>query len=177
MVFQGDNLSVPFVDLKAPHLALRHQLENVLSRSIEEAIFIGGPMVESFEAAFADYTGAPHCIGVGSGTDALRFALMAAGIQPGDAVVTVPNTFIATAEAISQAGGKPYFVDVDENTGNMDPQKLQHFLNSECHESWEAHLVTNRGARRVRAIVPVHLYGQPADMDPIMELARSHDLL
>ena len=177
MVLQDSNTSVPFMDLKAPHLAIRQQLASVLNRSIEEAEFIGGPMVDSFESAFADYTHTPHCIGVGSGTDALRFALIAAGIQPGDAVVTVPNTFIATAEAISQAGARPFFVDVDENTCNMDARELRRFFESECHEDWNGHLVTNRGTRRIRAIVPVHLYGQPADMDPILQLARTYNVL
>jgi dTDP-4-amino-4,6-dideoxygalactose transaminase len=113
---------------------------------------------------------------VGSGTDALRFALIAAGVQPGDAVVTVPNTFIATTEAISQAGAFPEFVDVDQRTYNMDPEKLQEYIAS-CATDSHGSTISWRSGRRVSAIVPVHLYGQMADMDPIVELAERHNLL
>jgi dTDP-4-amino-4,6-dideoxygalactose transaminase len=177
MVSLGSNISVPFLDLKSPHVVLQEQLAAVLKRSLETAEFIGGDMVESFEAAFADYTHARHCVGVGSGTDALRFALIAAGVQPGDAVVTVPNTFIATTEAISQAGAEPLFVDVDEKTCNMNAYKLQRFLEFHCHKNSNGELVTDKGSKCIRAIVPVHLYGQPADMDPIMEIAGVYNLL
>jgi dTDP-4-amino-4,6-dideoxygalactose transaminase len=113
---------------------------------------------------------------VGSGTDALRFALIAAGVQPGDVVVTVPNTFIATTEAISQAGALPEFVDVDERTYNMDPEKLGEYL-ANCKTGNDGSVVSRRSGRRVTAIVPVHLYGQMADMDPIMDLAQRYNLL
>lgn len=169
--------TIPLLDLKAAHGMLEKQLTAVVRQCLDTAEFIGGPMVEAFEAEFAACTHAQYCIGVGSGTDALRFALIAAGVQPGDAVVTVPNTFIATTEAISQAGAEPYFVDVDEKTCNIDPYTLQRFLESECHSNARGELVTNRGAKRLRAIIPVHLYGQPADMDPIIELARAWGLL
>ncbi len=115
---------IPFLDLVTPHRELKEELADVFSRALESAAFIGGPVVEAFERDFAAFCGAEHCVGVGSGTDALRFALMAAGIGAGAIVVTVPNTFIATTEAISQAGARPDFVDIDERTYNMDPEKL-----------------------------------------------------
>src|SRR6202042_1255893 len=110
-------------------------------------------------------------VAVGSGTDALRFALMACGVRAGDVVVTVPNTFIATTEAISQAGALPEFVDIDEQTYNMDPAKLRDYLEKQCTVDDAGKLVSRRSGRPVTAIVPVHLYGQMADMDPILELA------
>ena len=102
---------IPFLDLTTPHVALEQELISVFRASLRAAAFIGGPEVESFEREFAEFCAADHCVGVGSGTDALRFALIAAGVQPRDTVVTVPNTFIATTEAISQAGARPEFVD------------------------------------------------------------------
>ena len=127
---------------------------------------------------FAKYCDAQHCVGVGSGTDALRFALIAAGVKPGDVVVTVPNTFIATTEAITQAGATPDFVDVDERTYNMDPEQLRRYLQVECCVDGTTGRVFNRRlGRPVTAVVPVHLYGQPVDMDPILDLAERFGLL
>ena len=116
---------VPFLDLVTPHLELESELVNVFRRGLHTAGFVGGSMVEEFENAFATFCEAGHSIGVNSGTDALRFALMAAGVQPGDVVLTVPNTFIATTEAISQAGATPEFVDINEHTSNMSVERLQ----------------------------------------------------
>src|SRR5690348_8624922 len=107
------NEQIPFLDLVTPHLELEEELVWLFRGVLESAGFIGGPQVESFEREFAQFCEARHCIGVGSGTDALRFALMAAGVKPGDTVITVPQTFIATAEAISQAGARPVFVEID----------------------------------------------------------------
>ena len=119
-----------------------------------------------------------HCIGVGSGTDALRFALMAAGVKPGDSVLTVANTFIATTEAITQAGAFPEFVDIDERTYNIDPEKLREYLELHCdRDPSSGRPVSRRTGRTVTAIVPVHLYGQMADMDAIVTLAESYHLL
>ena len=132
-------------------------------------------MVQQFENAFAGFCETSYCVGVGSGTDALRFALMAAGVQSGDAVVTVPNTFIATSEAITQTGALPEFVDVDERTYNMDPEKLREYLVN-CKRQADHSVVSRRSGRRVKAIVPVHLYGQMVDMDPILELAEEHNV-
>jgi dTDP-4-amino-4,6-dideoxygalactose transaminase len=169
---------IPFLDLVKPHKELREELVNVFSSVLDIAGFIGGPVVEAFEREFAAYCGVSHCIGVGIGTDALRFALMAAGVGGGDIAVTVPNTFIATTEAISQAGARPVFVDIDEGTYNMDPQKLREYFESGCRvDSETGHLIDRKLGRRVAAVVPVHLYGQPADMDPILELAERYNLI
>lgn len=166
----------PFVDLITPHRELEDKLIAVFKQALTTGTFIGGAMVQQFEDEFAAFCHTQHCVGVGSGTDALRFALIAAGVQPGEVVVTVPNTFIATVEAISQAGAIPEFVDVDERTFNMDPEKLANYLTT-CTADKNGFTVSRRNGRRVRAIVPVHLYGQMADMDPIMELANRYRLL
>ena len=119
---------IPFLDLVTPHVELEKELTEVFQRAIRTAGFIGGPMVEEFEAEFAAFCDASHSVAVSSGTDALRFAFMAAGIKPGDVIVTTPHTFIATTEAISQAGAVPEFVDIDDLTYNLDPEKLRQYL-------------------------------------------------
>jgi dTDP-4-amino-4,6-dideoxygalactose transaminase len=172
-----NNETIPFLDLVTVHGELQDEFMDVLKSALSTASFIGGPMVQGFEKDFAQFCGSHHCVGVASGTDALRFSLMAAGVQSGDIVVTVSNTFIATTEAISQAGGRPDFVDVDAQTYTMDPAKLRDYFQTKC--TWNAaskrafHKQTNRP---VTAIVPVHLYGQMADMDPIVELAGQYNL-
>ena len=171
------NGNIPFLDLVTPHLELEEELVSVFRSALKTAGFVGGPMVEDFERDFARFCGSQYCVGVGSGTDALRFALIAAGVQPGDTVVTVPNTFIATTEAISQAGARPDFVDIDERTYTMDPEKLRAYLETECRRD----LLTNRvlskcTASPVKAVIPVHLYGQMAAMDPILDLATRYNL-
>jgi dTDP-4-amino-4,6-dideoxygalactose transaminase len=169
---------IPFLDLVAPHAELKDELCEVFATALETAGFIGGPMVQGFEQDFARFCEAAHCVGVSSGTDALRFALIAAGVGHGDAVVTVPNTFIATTEAISQAGARPVFVDIDEATYNLDPEKLREYLEGECdRDSRTGALIDRKTKSRLKAIIPVHLYGQMADMDPILELARKYDLI
>ena len=150
---------VPFLDLVAQHQPLEAELVEVFRRAVQKAAFVGGPEVESFEREFADFVGAPQAVGVNSGTDGLRFAYQALGLTPGDEVITVSNTFIATTEAISQAGGALKFVDVDERTMTMDPAQVEGAI----------------GPRTV-GIVPVHLYGQSCDMDPILEIARRRKL-
>jgi len=173
-----NNGGVPFLDLVTPHLELRQELVAVFEDALRTAGFIGGPMVERFEREFAQFCETRYCAGVGSGTDALLLALMAAGVQPGDAVVTVPNTFIATTEAITQAGAHPAFVDIDPRTYNMDPDKLREYLQQQCAFDFKTRKLIHRPTRRpVTAIVPVHLYGQMADMDPILELAAHDNLL
>lgn len=132
-------------------------------------------MLLQFEEAFAEFCGTRHCVGVGSGTDALRFALVAAGIGAGQAVITAPNSFVATAEAIVQAGALPEFVDVESRTCNLSVSKLWEFV-AHCQRDEQGRLISRRSGRRVTAILPVHLYGQPADMDAILELAERHDL-
>ena len=135
-------------------------------------------MVDEFEREFAKFCDTKCCVGVGSGTDALRFAFMAAGVTGGDIVVTVPHTFIATTEAISQAGAQIAFVDIDEETYTMDPEKLREYLESECEfDRSRGKLIEKKSNRIVSAVVPVHLYGQMADMDPILELAEKYNLI
>src|SRR5208283_3149443 len=126
------NNGIPFLDLVTPHQELKEELMSVFESALKTGGFVGGRMVEEFEHDFARFCDSPYCIGVGSGTDALRFALIAAGVSAGDVVITVPNTFIATVEAISQAGARPAFVDVDERTYNMDPEKLREYLETKC---------------------------------------------
>jgi dTDP-4-amino-4,6-dideoxygalactose transaminase len=152
-------MKVPFLDLKSQHAPLRGEIDDAIAEVIDEAAFAGGPFVARFEADFATYCDCPHAVGVGSGTEALWLALLALGVGPGDEVITVPNSFMATAEAITYCGAKPVFVDVDERTYTMDPSALP-----------KAFTV------RTKAIIPVHLYGQPADMDPILAFAHEHGL-
>jgi dTDP-4-amino-4,6-dideoxygalactose transaminase len=152
-------MKVPFLDLKAHHVPLIEEFDAAIREVIASGAFAGGPFVEKFEEKFAAYCGSKHAIGVGNGTDALWLTLLALGIGEGDEVITVPNTFIATAEAIIYCKAKPVFVDVDQATFTMDPTKLE-----------------KRVTARTKAIIPVHLFGQPADMDPILEVARAHGL-
>jgi dTDP-4-amino-4,6-dideoxygalactose transaminase len=168
--------SIPFLDLVTPHVELEQELTGVFRRALVTAGFIGGPMVEEFEKDFAAFCGANHSIAVSSGTDALRFAIMGCGVKPGDVVLTVPNTFIATTEAISQTGAIPEFVDIDEHTYNMSVEMLQQFLEEQCTRDRTGKLISQRSGRPVTAVVPVHLYGQMADMDPILSLAGKYGL-
>lgn len=168
---------VPFLDLVTPHQELEAELLGVVKKAFSNAGFIGGPMVEEFEKEFAAFCDAKYCVGVNSGTDALRFAFMAAGVKQGDIIVTVPHTFIATTEAISQAGARIAFVDINEQTYTMDPGKLREYLEMQCEfDAKSGALVELRSKQRVVGIVPVHLYGQTADMDPIQELAAKYNL-
>lgn len=153
-------MHIQFLDLKAQYKQIELEVVPAVTEAMQNGAFIGGPQVTGFEEEFAAFCESAYCIGVGSGTDALRFALMAAGIAPGDEIITVPNTFIATTEAISQVGACPVFVDVKDDTSNIDPEKI------------EACITT-----KTRAIIPVHLYGQPADMDAIQHIADKHNLL
>jgi len=169
---------IPFLDLATPHIELEQQLADVFQRALRTAGFIGGPMVEQFEHDFAEFCNTKYCVGVSSGTDALRFALMGAGVRSGDVVITVPHTFIATTEAISQAGAEPRFVDIDERTYNMDPEKVREYLENFC--TVDARLgvvIDNKSGKPVTAIVPVHLYGQMADMDRLLEIAEQYKLI
>jgi dTDP-4-amino-4,6-dideoxygalactose transaminase len=152
-------IQVPFLDLKSHHAPLRSELNAAIKEVIDECAFAGGPFVERFEADFAAYCDCPYAVGLGSGTEALWLCLIALGIGPGDDVITVPNTFMATAEAITYCGARPVFADVDERTYTMDPTALENAITA-----------------KTKAIIPVHLFGQPADMDPILEIARRHGL-
>src|SRR5271157_4277762 len=169
---------VPFLDLITPHLEMEAELVETFRTALHAAAFIGGKSVQDFENEFAKFCHVKHCIGVGSGTDALRFALIAAGVNSGECVLTVPNTFIATAEAISQAGAHPEFVDIDELTYNLDPEKLREFLETKCDpDQLTGRPVSRRTGRMITAVVPVHLYGQTAAMDRILELAEAWNLI
>src|ERR1700730_679360 len=169
---------IPFLDLVTPHQELEAELLAVAKKAFSTAGFIGGQMVEDFEREFASFCDTKYCVGVNSGTDALRFAFMAAGVKAGDIVVTVSHTFIATTEAISQAGAQIAFVDINESTYTMDPEKLREYFDTRCDFDSKTKMLTERKTgRRVAAIVPVHLYGQTADMDPIMELAAKYNLV
>ena len=168
---------VPFLDLITPHQELEAELLAVVQKAFSNAGFIGGPMVEEFEQEFAAFCDAKYCVGVNSGTDAIRFALMAAGVEPGDIIITVPHTFIATTEAISQAGAQIAFVDIDEQSYTMNPKELRRFIERQCEfDSRTGKLIERASKRRVAGVIPVHLYGQTADMDPILELAAKYNL-
>ncbi|OQX89070.1 erythromycin biosynthesis sensory transduction protein eryC1 [candidate division KSB1 bacterium 4484_87] len=158
-------MQIPFLNLKPQHQMLKDQIMDIVSEAIDNTAFVGGKNVNGFEEDFARFCGTSHAIAVNSGTDALRFALLAAGLQPGDEVITTPNTFIATTEAISQAGGKIVFVDIDERTDNIDVEKLATEVEKRVKSS-----------NRLKGILPVHLYGQMADMDPILEIAQKYGL-
>jgi dTDP-4-amino-4,6-dideoxygalactose transaminase len=151
---------IPFVDLKAQYRAIKPEIDAAIARVLENSQFILGPEVVAFEKEFAQYTGAAAAVGLNSGTSALHLALLAAGVGPGDEVITVPFTFVATVAAIGYAGAKPVFVDIDPASFTMDVTRIEAAITP-----------------RTKAIVPVHLYGQPADMDPIMEIARRHNLI
>jgi len=150
---------IPFLDLVTQHAALEVELVEAFRRALRTARFVNGPEVTAFEAEFAAFVGAGGCAGVASGTDALRFALSALGLRPGDEVITTPHTFIATTEAVTQAGGSLRFVDVDERTMTIDPRQVEAAV----------------GPRTV-GILPVHLYGHPADLDPLLAIARARGL-
>jgi dTDP-4-amino-4,6-dideoxygalactose transaminase len=153
-------MKVPFVDLKSQYQAIKNEIDQAMQAVINDTAFIDGPYLEAFEEAFAQFCGTEYAVGVSSGTSALGLALKASGIGRGDEVITVPNTFMATVEAIIDCGARPVFVDIDPATCTLD--------------------VTELGAAitpSTRAIIPVHLYGQPVDMDPVMALAEQHNLL
>jgi dTDP-4-amino-4,6-dideoxygalactose transaminase len=171
------NHSIPFLDLVTPHRELEDEFVEAFREALRSARFIGGPEVDSFEREFAGFCGSAHCVGVSNGTDALRFALMAAGVTSGDAVLTVAHTFLATVEAISQSGAEAEFVDIDERTFNMSAMALADYL-GECRKDPVSGLpLGQRSGRPIKAVVPVHLYGQMADLDAIAALAREYGLM
>src|SRR5947209_767541 len=152
-------MAIPLVDLKAQYAAIKPDVDAAIARVIGNTSFIMGEEVRAFERDFAAFCRAKHCIGMASGTAAIHLALFAAGIGAGDEVITTTFTFTATAEAICHAGAKPVFVDVDPQTYNLEPHKVEAAITP-----------------RTRAIIPVHLYGQPAEMDAILDIARRHNL-
>ncbi len=211
-------MNIPLVDLKAQYESIKDEIDAAIAEVIAKTAFIGGPFVESFEKAFAEFCGVKYCIGVGNGTDALFIALKVLGIGPGDEVIVPANTFIATSEAVSLTGARVAFVDIDPRTYNIDPNKLEDYLkkrfNCRRNPSKQTNLMnqknqinqtnpslcsspqrgevqgeggnpsnssnpsnpSNSSNHIPKAVIPVHLYGQPADMDPILELAQRYDL-
>src|SRR5262245_4462753 len=151
--------SIPFVDLKTQYESIKPEIDAAIASVISQTAFIGGPFVKAFEEAFARYCSVEHCVGLANGTDALFIALRTLGIGPGDEVITVANSFIATSEAIRMAGAQVVFVDINSVTLNIDVERIE-----------------GKITPRTKAIIPVHLYGQPADMAPIRALARKHGL-
>lgn len=152
-------MKVPFLDLKAHHAPLRAEFSRAIEEVIDTGAFAGGPFVAAFEEDFARFCDTKHAIGVSNGTDALWLTLLALGVGPGDEVITVPSTFMATAEAITYTGARPVLVDIDERNYTIDPAELAGALTP-----------------RTKAIIPVHLFGQMADMDPIIAFACEHNL-
>ena len=150
---------IPLIDLKAQYRSIKSEIDTAIQTVLDDCMFVRGPHVAAFEREFADYCRLPHAVGVSSGTTALHLVFAALRLGPGDEVITVPNTFMATTETILQTGARPVFVDVDEETMNMNPEWLEAAI-----------------TERTRAIVPVHLYGQIADMTSIMDIARAHRL-
>src|SRR5580765_8154970 len=151
---------IPFLDLKAQYATIKDDIQLAIGRVLESTQFVLGPEVAGFEQEFAAYSGAAHGIAVNSGTSALHLALLAAGVGPGDEVITIPFTFVATVQAIRYTGARPVFVDIDPKTFTMDPAALEAAITP-----------------RTKVILPVHLYGHPADMDPIVACARRHGLV
>jgi dTDP-4-amino-4,6-dideoxygalactose transaminase len=152
-------VEIPLCDLSAQYATIQPEIEAAIAGVVRSTRFIGGPIVDEFEREFARACGAAHAVGVGSGTAALHLAMIAAGVGPGDEVVTVAHTFIATAEPVVTLGARVRFVDIDERTYNMDPSALEAAI-----------------TERTKAIIPVHIYGQPADLDPILAIARARNI-
>ena len=168
--------NVPLLDLKAQYAQIRGEVLQVIESVCASQQFILGEHVRALEAELARYCGASSGVGVSSGTDALLLALMALGIGPGDEVITSPFTFFATAGTIARTGARPSFCDIDPETFNLSPAKLESFIERSCGAGDGGGLVNRATGGRIRAIMPVHLYGQSADMDPLVHIARRWDL-
>ena len=168
--------AVSFVDLRAQHDEVSAEIEAAIADIINRSSFIGGSYVSAFERDFAAYLGVSEAVGVANGTDALWLGLLTLGVGAGDAVITVPNTFIATTEAITRVGAYPLFVDIDLGTATMDMQALRKFLAEECAREDNGRLIHLKTKRRVAAILPVHLYGLPVDITSLMKLADEYEL-
>jgi dTDP-4-amino-4,6-dideoxygalactose transaminase len=184
LIPEGGSVNIPLVDLKAQYESIKDEIDSAISEVISKSAFVGGPFVESFEKALASFCNVKHCVGVGNGTDALFIALKVLGIGRGDEVIVPANTFIATSEAVTLTGAKVVFVDIDPRTYNMDPKKLEDYLKKRFKvgglrsEATHVNLQPKTSDLRPRpkAVLPVHLYGQPADMDSILEIAEKYDL-
>lgn len=171
-------MTVPLLDLQAQYRSIKDEIKTVLEELLDSQHFILGPRVEALEKAVAEYCGCRHAVGVSSGTDALLVSLMASGIGAGHGVITSPFTFFATAGSIVRAGARPFFVDIDPVSFNIDPEGLREFLEKECsRDPGTAEPVHRQTNVAIRAVIPVHLYGQCADMAPILALAEEYDLV
>lgn len=166
---------VPLLDLKAQYKPIAAEIQAALNEVCESQYFILGPKVQQLEEQIAEYTQTQHAIGVSSGTDALLLALMALDVGPGDEVITTPYTFFATAGCIARVGARPIFCDIDPETYNLDPENVRAMIDSQCEMRNEGLINKNTGGR-IKAIIPVHLYGQMADMQAFMEIAREYRL-
>ena len=153
------NGAVPYLDLPAQMRGLRQEIDAAIARTLDNCSFCLGPDVAEFEKGFAQFCGAEHCVGLNTGTSALHIALLLLNIGPGDEVITTPSTFVATSWAISYVGAKPVYIDVDDATFNLDPKRVRQAITP-----------------RTKALLPVHLYGHPADLDSLNEICREHKL-
>jgi len=170
-------MQIPFVDLKSQYNSIKEEIDSAIATVISQTAFVGGAHLKNFEEAFAAFCGVKQCVGVGNGTDAIFIALKALGIGQGDEVITVANSFIATSEAITAAGAKVAFIDIDPKTYNIDTNKLEDYLKKRLSPLPSTLAPDPRTlAPRPSAIIPVHLYGQPADMDPILAIAKKYNL-
>jgi dTDP-4-amino-4,6-dideoxygalactose transaminase len=170
-------MNVPLLDLQAQYATIRDKVRAAVDGVFESQRFIMGAQVAGLEEEVAKFCGAPHAVGVASGTDALLLSLKAVGVDPGDAVVTVPFTFFATAGAVVNVGATPFFVDIEGSGFEMDPEKLLEFFSRECtYNPGSRQTVHKKSNKAVKAIVPVHLYGQCADMDEILAIARNYNV-
>lgn len=171
------SIKVPFVDLRSQHEEVRSEIERAITDILDNSSFIGGSHVAKFESEFADYIGVKEAVGVANGTDALWLALNSVGVGTGDMVITVPNTFIATVESISRCGATPVFVDIDLKTANIDVDKTKEFLERDCIRDDEGNLRHKASGCRLIAILVVHLYGLPANIEPLSNLAKEYGLI
>lgn len=170
-------MRIPLVDLKSQYEEIKGEIQEAINRVLDNSAFILGEEVTKFEEEFAKYCNTKYAIGTSSGTSALHLALLSAGIGKGDEVITTPYTFTATVETIIHCGAKPVFIDIDPRNYNIDPEKVRGFLETKCIPDEKTGQPTNRlTGKLVKAIIPVHLYGQPADLDPILELAKRYNL-
>lgn len=169
-------MNVPFVDLKTQYRAIKPEIDGAISDILESASFIMGKSVHEFEAEFAGLHQSRYCIGTSSGTDALHLALWGLGVSQGEEVILPVNTFFATAEAVVLSGATPVFIDCDPLSFNIDIRKLREFIGSHCRISEERFLINLSTHQRISCIIPVHLYGQPADLDPVLEVAEKYQL-
>ena len=161
---------IPFNDLSLQYTSIKKEIDQAVSDVFQSGQFIGGKNLRAFENEFADFCGAPCAVGVGSGTEAIHLALLTCGVQPGDEVITVPNTAVPTVSAISFSNAIPVFIDVDRETYTMDPDRLEDYLKKRHRKD------SSKKFRRIKVILPVHLYGHPADLDSILKIARRFEL-